>query len=52
MINIVQAKNKLPLEFIQKLYENYSENIANRILEGMLKDRLTTIRGKHYKIKY
>ena len=44
MINIVQAKNKLPLEFIQKLYENYSENIANRILEGMLKDRLTTIR--------
>lgn len=44
MQNIVIAKTKLPVDFIQYLYKEFNKNVADRILEGMSKNRLTTIR--------
>lgn len=42
--NIIKAKSKLPIDFINELYKEYSERNADKILEGMCKKRLTTFR--------
>lgn len=44
MITIMQAKNKLPLDFIENLEKTYTKRIADKILMGMLEKRLTTLR--------
>ena len=44
MQNILIAKTKLPVDFIQNLYTEFNKNVADRILEGMSNNRLTTIR--------
>lgn len=41
---IIQAKNKLPLDFINDIYNTYTEKVADKILYGMTKKRLTTLR--------
>ncbi len=44
MNSIITAKTKLPIEFIQNLYRDFNERIADKILEGMLEKRYTTLR--------
>lgn len=44
MITIMQAKNKLPLDFIENLEKTYTKRVADKILMGMLEKRLTTLR--------
>ncbi len=44
MNSIIIAKTKLPIEFIQNLYKEFNERIADKILEGMLEKRYTTLR--------
>lgn len=44
MITIMQAKNKLPLDFIEELEKTYTKRVADKILMGMLEKRLTTLR--------
>lgn len=43
-MTIMQAKNKLPLDFIEELERTYNKRIVDKILMGMLKKRLTTLR--------
>ena len=42
--DIIKAKSKLPMDFINELYNNYSEKNADKILKGMCKERYTTLR--------
>lgn len=42
--DIIKAKSKLPMDFINELYNNYSEKNADKILKGMCKERCTTLR--------
>ena len=42
--DIIKAKSKLPMDFINEIYNNYSEKNADKILKGMCK-------GKYIKIK-
>ena len=44
MNSITTAKLKLPFDFIQNLYHDFSEREANKILSGMLENRYTTMR--------
>lgn len=44
MLSISETKRKLPKDFIQKLYENYSPLTVDKILVGMSDTRLTTLR--------
>lgn len=42
--NIINAKMKLPMDFINSLYESYSERNIEKILSGMNEKRYTTLR--------
>lgn len=42
--DIIKAKSKLPMDFINEIYNNYSEKNADKILKGMCKERYTTLR--------
>lgn len=44
MISISDAKRKLPKDFIENIYELYSPLVVDRILQGMITDRFTTLR--------
>lgn len=44
MPSVLQAKMKLPVEFIQNLYKNFNEKTADKILLGMQEERFTTLR--------
>ncbi len=44
MLSINDVKKRLPNDFIEKLYENYSPLIVDKILIGMNSDRYTTLR--------
>lgn len=44
MLTIMQAKNKLPLDFIQDLEKNYTSRVVDKILNGMLERKFTTLR--------
>ena len=44
MNSIITAKSKLPIDFIQNLYNEYGNRIADKILSGMLEERYTTLR--------
>ena len=50
MLSISDAKKKLPNDFIENLYENFSPLEVDKILQGMICDRFTTLRVN--KIKY
>ena len=43
-MSIIEAKSKLPMDFIQNLYNEYNERVADKILLGMLNNRYTTLR--------
>lgn len=43
--NIINAKLKLPIDFINELYDNFSERNAEKILLGMNEKRYTTLRA-------
>ena len=44
MLSIVQAKMKLPMDFVQYIYNNFNEKMADKILSGMCQERKTTFR--------
>lgn len=44
MLSISDVKRRLPQDFIQKLYENYTPLTVDKILVGMADTRLTTLR--------
>ena len=44
MLSVLEVKRKLPKEFIEKLYENFTPLTVDRILSGMSGDRSTTLR--------
>lgn len=44
MPSVLQAKMKLPVEFIQNLYKNFNEKTADKILLGMQEERFVTLR--------
>ncbi len=44
MLSVLEIKKKLPKEFIEKLYENYSPLTVDKILTGMNGKRNTTLR--------
>ena len=44
MNSIITAKSKLPIYFIQDLYNEYGNRMADKILSGMLEERYTTLR--------
>ena len=43
-MTLAQIKSKMPLEFIEEIYKNFSPRIADKILIGMAEKRLTTLR--------
>lgn len=44
MLSVLEVKRKLPKEFIEKLYENFTPLTVDRILSGMSGERSTTLR--------
>lgn len=44
MNSIIQAKSKLPMDFINYITENFGERVVNNILSGMCESRNTTFR--------
>lgn len=44
MLSITEAKNRLPQDFINELYENYSPLMVDKILIGMNNTRYTSLR--------
>lgn len=44
MLSIVQAKMKLPMDFVQYIYNNFNKKMADKILSGMCQERKTTFR--------
>lgn len=44
MLSILEVKRKLPKEFIEKLYENFTPLTVDKILSGMSGERSTTLR--------
>ena len=48
--NVMQSKNKLPLDFINEIYHIFNPRIADKILSGMTEKRITTLRVN--RIKY
>ncbi len=51
MNSIIQAKLKLPMDFLENLYKQFGNTTANKILNGMSKDRNTTLRVNKTKIR-
>ena len=49
MVSIITAKSKLPIDFIQNIYKEYENRIADKILSGMLEERYTTLRVNNLK---
>lgn len=43
-MTLAQIKSKMPLEFIEEIYRNFSPRIADKILIGMSEKKLTTLR--------
>lgn len=48
-MNIINAKSKLPIEFVQTTYKEYGDRVSDKILSGMLEDRFTTLRVNNIK---
>lgn len=44
MLSVLEVKKKLPNEFVEELYNNYSPLTVDKILSGMSGDRNTTLR--------
>ena len=44
MLSILEVKRKLPKEFIEILYQNYTPLVVDKILSGLSGERSTTIR--------
>ena len=44
MISITEARNKLPSDFIDKLYENFTDGVVDSIIRGICAKRYQTIR--------
>lgn len=44
MLSVLDVKRKLPKEFINELYEQYTPLTVDKILSGMIGDRNTTLR--------
>lgn len=44
MLSVLEVKKKLPKEFVEKLYENYTPLTVDKILSGMSGERNTTLR--------
>lgn len=44
MLSVLEVKKKLPNEFVEELYDNYSPLTVDKILSGMSGDRNTTLR--------
>ena len=44
MLSILEVKRKLPKEFIENLYQNYTPLVVDKILSGLSGERSTTIR--------
>ena len=44
MLSILDVKKKLPKDFIEDIYNNYTPLTVDKILSGMLGDRKTTVR--------
>lgn len=44
MLSVLELKRKLPKEFIEKLYENFTPLTIDKILSGMSGERSTTLR--------
>ena len=42
--NIIKAKSRLPIDFINELYKEYGQKNADKILKGMCQERNTTFR--------
>lgn len=50
MFSTLQAKSKLPIEFTLKLYKQFSEKNADKILNGMCNSRVVTLRANKLKV--
>ena len=44
MLSVLEVKRKLPKEFVESLYENYTPLSVDKILSGMYGNRSTTLR--------
>lgn len=44
MLSVLEVKRKLPKDFVDKLYENFSPLTVDKILSGMSGERSTTLR--------
>ena len=49
MLSVLEVKKKLPNEFVEELYENYSPLTVDKILSGMSGARNTTLRVNNLK---
>ena len=49
MASILETKNRLPKQFIEKLYENYTPLTVDKILAGMSGERAVTLRANNIK---
>ena len=44
MLSVLEIKKKLPKDFVERLYENYTPLTVDKILSGMSGERSTTLR--------
>ena len=44
MLSVLEVKKRLPKEFVERLYENYTPLTVDKILSGMCGERNTTLR--------
>ena len=44
MLSVLEVKKRLPKEFVERLYENYTPLTVDKILSGMSGERNTTLR--------
>ena len=44
MLSILEVKRKLPKEFVNNLYQNYTPLMVDKILSGLSGERMTTVR--------
>lgn len=49
MMSVMQAKMKLPVDFIRNLYRDFNEKTADKVLLGMQEERYTTLRVNNLK---